>query len=451
MKPELGRTASYRGRGINSHDTTEYHHGVNVAQTRLLDGQGQVLFSGMRHGVISAFGINQDAVRHMSDQELAPMVKALLPEHLWTSTNHPVPNLTGALEAVRQDSRLVDTMRANANHNRARDTVLSTLLADSALAQRAFSGGAVALDILSISLLTPDNVRPLVSDASKNERQMMREQMQAWDSVKGEQSFLVADGTGRMRTIKVNVNPVACNYGVNAGAVGSASWLVGGWDNVEGINGKAIGELLGGDIASLATTGMPGGLIGERMQALEEQVRTDHEELQHAVQVGDELQADKARARLRLDEPRLAQARELARQIARIHQDGSYRSAGQEPYKMPTRLAVLAEMFGLKVLFNCKSGKDRTGELDAEIKHFKLQMGLSGKVPDHERTRSAAEIAQFHEVVTQSGNFEMQRLNTGYAGYKLKGVEALYRQFGGERKGDALTANFHGLSHLTAS
>ena len=117
---------------------------------------------------------------------------------------------------------------------------------------------------------------------------------------------------------------------------------------------------------------------------------------------------------------------------------------------MPTRLAVLAELLGVNVAFNCKSGKDRTGELDAEIKHFKLQMRLTGKVPDYKRTRTPEEARQFYQVVTNSGNFEMQSLNTGYRGYKLHGVPELFSQIGAQ-PGDELARHFHGLSGFTAS
>ena len=184
------------------------------------------------------------------------------------------------------------------------------------------------------------------------------------------------------------------------------------------------------------------------MNRLAQQNDIDRMTLQHMPEGQDK---ENLRAQLKNNETKLAHAQELTRQIAEIHNEGKQKIAGQEPYKMPTRLAVLAEMFGVKVMFNCKSGKDRTGELDAEIKHFKLQMGLTGQVPHYERTRSASEKAQFHEVVTHSGNFEMQRLNTGYAGYKLHGVNALFEQFGGQDKHDDITANFHGLSGYTKS
>lgn len=468
---------AYAGKGFNAHSSTEYTHAVNLAQTRLVDGQGQELFSGLRHGVISAFGINASEVSHMSDEELAPMVEALLPKAMWVRENERAllmmetlsnlgmadmpegpdapklgePSLQETLAAVRENPGLVDAMRREANLNRARETVLGTLLTDPALMERALSGQQVPVDILSISLLTPDNIRPTLKGPNENERLMVQDQIQAWKDVSGPQTFTVKDANGQDRVISVDVRPIACNYGVNAGGVGSASWLIGGWDNVAGINGEALGQLLGDDVNALADGGMPGGLIGQRMQDLEMQIQVGRDTLEILRSNGSDQLAAEVAAKLRANEDKLAQARELTQQIAQIQKDGSYRVAGTEPYKMPTRLAVLSEMFGLKVMFNCKSGKDRTGELDAEIKHFKLQMGLTGKVPHYERVRSGPEIAQFHEVVTHSGNFEMQRLNTGYAGYKLLGVDSLYRQFGGQSKNDDVTANYLGLSGYTKS
>ncbi len=467
---------AYEGKGFNAHSSTEYTHAVNLAQTKLTDGQGTVLFDGLRHGVISAFGINAGEIKHMSDEELAPMVETLLPKEMWVRENERLVNMMSTLDnigitaddgddrpqigeislketlaAVREDASLVDAMRREANFNRAHETVLATLLTDPQLMERALAGETVPVDILSISLLTPDNIRPMIKGAHENERQMVQDQMQAWQDVSGPQTFTVTDADGQAREITVDVRPVACNYGVNAGGVGSASWLAGGWDNVAGLNGEALGQLLGDDIESIANGGLPGGLIGQRMQDLELQIDADRENLTRWQGIGDQEMIAHFSAKLRLNEPKLAQARELTQQIAQIQQDGSYKIAGSEPYKMPTRLAVLAEMFDVKVMWNCKSGKDRTGELDAEIKHFKLQTGLTGKVPHYERTRSPSEIAQFHEVVTHSGNFEMQRLNTGYAGYKLLGVNSLYEQFGGQNKHDEVTANFLGLSGYTKS
>ena len=464
---------AYSGKGFNAHSATEYNHAVNLAQTRLVDGEGNELFNGLRHGVISAFGINLAEIRHMSDKDLGEMVETLLPKENWMRENEREyrlaqalsgsglidepeielggPSLNETLAVVRESADLVDIMRQNANLNRARETVLATVLTDPDLKQRALNGEEVPIDILSISLLTPDNIRPVVKGPNENERQMVNDQIKAWQGVKDTQTFQILNNDGELQQIKVKVNPIACNYGVNAGGVGGASWLAGGWDNVKGINATAISQLLGDDVEGMAQGGMPGGLIGERMQALERQVVIDSDALKRAKQGQDDEQIRLAGMSLQNSQGQLDQARELVRQIAEIQHEGSFSKAGKEPYKMPTRLAVLGEMFGLKVMFNCKSGKDRTGELDAEIKHFKLQMALTGKVPHYERVRSGPEITQFHEVLTHSGNFEMQRLNTGYAGYKLLGVDALYEQFGGQGKNDPLTANFLGLSSYTQS
>ncbi|THF57275.1 inositol phosphate phosphatase SopB [Pseudothauera rhizosphaerae] len=473
---------SYQGKGFNSHSSTEYEHSVNLAQTRLVDGQGKVMFSGMRHGVISAFGIVPKEVAKMGDEELGRMIQDLLPKEHWVKEGERLqqlndslqnlglgtvvegevsvgePSLGETIREVRNNPELVDIMRAQANKNRAMETVQSTLLTDETLLRAALDGETVRLDILSISLLTPDHVR---KGTNSNEQMMVKDQVKAWKDVSGIQTFQVRDPeTGQMKEVKVDVRPIPCNYGVNEGAVkgkfglSSSSSLgssVMGWNNVAGLNGEAIGKLLGTDMDGLLRGEVPGGLIGEGIHKLEGEVANDRGYLRLVDPDGTNEQYAPIRARLSSNETKLAQARELVQQIVHIHQDESYKVAGKEPYKMPTRLAVLGDMFGVKVMWNCKSGKDRTGELDAEIKHFRLQMALTGQVPHYERTRSPSEITQFHEVVTHSGNFEMQRLNTGFAGFKLKGVDEVYEQFGGVNKHDEISQNYLGLSGYTAS
>jgi hypothetical protein len=263
------------------------------------------------------------------------------------------------------------------------------------------------------------------------------------------------------------------NYGVNQGAVTGVAGVhteeVSGWHVSDTLNDAALHSLFGGNLTNIA--GSRAGVLGERIGQLESRHRTDLQSALFALQShntsvlrsgGRNPEAGNAR-RMALEaevkrlqsvpndtSTPLGSALELARQIGDIHREGAHRNAGSEPYKMPTRLAVLAGLLGVKVAFNCKSGKDRTGELDAEIKHFKLQMATTGKVPHYKRERTPEEIRHFHEVATNGGNFEMQQLNTGFTGYKLKGVGALYKQFGGTGK-DEFTSNFHGLSDLTAT
>jgi hypothetical protein len=120
----------------------------------------------------------------------------------------------------------------------------------------------------------------------------------------------------------------------------------------------------------------------------------------------------------------------LAKQIRGIWDSGSYMSEGQEPYKIVSRIAVLAHLIGDTPVWNCKSGKDRTGQLDVEAKFLAWQIAAHGSVPAPDRSRDKEEKAQLFQMVANSGNLEMQKLNTGFPGFKLGGVDSLQAQFG---------------------
>lgn len=85
---------------------------------------------------------------------------------------------------------------------------------------------------------------------------------------------------------------------------------------------------------------------------------------------------------------------------------------------MVKRLAVLANMVDGQVLYNCKSGKDRTGELDAEAKHLAALIAMDRDVPTPDREMNAEDARAFKEFALNAGNHEVQKLNTGVAGYK---------------------------------
>ena len=86
-----------------------------------------------------------------------------------------------------------------------------------------------------------------------------------------------------------------------------------------------------------------------------------------------------------------------------------------------------------KSAFNCKSGKDRTGMLDAEVKHLATTVALGGRVPVPDHEPDSREMGNRLDMALNSGNHEMQQLNTGYMGYKLKGVDSVYDAMGGKK------------------
>ncbi|WP_129781711.1 inositol phosphate phosphatase SopB [Peristeroidobacter soli] len=476
IKPApAARLPGYKGKGVNSHRSAEHLHSTNLAQTTLRDSAGHTLFSGVRHGVLSAYSITKDGLKSVPDHELERLMTDLLPEDQWTHDSNGQRDVAATLKKVRSEPALADAMRARANETRAKEVVAMTVAGDPELraaAMKAVTDGSEppTVNVLSLSLLTPDSFRKGVSS---NESLMVTDQVNAWGAVSGLQTIQIPDDQGNPVYVRVNVQPVPMNYGVNQGAVKGVAGVhtdeVAGWHVSDTLNDEALHTLFGADLSNIANS--RSGVLGERIGHLEERHQRDLDKARMALQRHNAAtlrssganpeEANEKRLALEAELKRIENApndpgtplgavRELARQIGEIHREGAHRQSDGEAYKMPTRLAVLADLLGVKVAFNCKSGKDRTGELDAEIKHFKLQMAATGTVPDYRRERSPEEIRHFHEVVTNSGNFEMQQLNTGFTGYKLKGVDALYRQFGGDGH-DELTASFHGLSEMTAS
>ena len=116
---------------------------------------------------------------------------------------------------------------------------------------------------------------------------------------------------------------------------------------------------------------------------------------------------------------------QAARDVKTIWENKDYRRGGGDPYKMVSRLALVSHLMGETPLFNCKSGKDRTGQLDAEVKFLATVADEQrGRIPSVDRNMEVWRSAR-SDFTLNTGNLEMQQLNTGLPGYKLKGVSGL--------------------------
>ena len=117
----------------------------------------------------------------------------------------------------------------------------------------------------------------------------------------------------------------------------------------------------------------------------------------------------------------------LGTQINSIYESGSHENAGHEPYKLAARVAVLSFLLGEDTAYNCKSGKDRTGALDMEIKSLAAKVSV-GEVPEPDLEPTNEDRVRKTTYALKTGNLEMQKYNTGLRGYKLFGVPALFEQ-----------------------
>ena len=435
----------YPSNGVNCSDRTQYKHVPNLAQTTLTNSSGEVLFSGFRHGVLDSYDIDAEYLASLPDADLRTMIADLLVREAPADGSREAL-VEEQLARIRSDPkaarRAAETMRGQASREMASEMAVAALAADPRKLRDALGGGTVDVALSSISLLTPDSLR---TSARSGERAMLNHQTEALRQLaeRNPVELRVRDDDGRLRTVMVNVQLRQFNFGVNAGAVGRTR--VGpvaipsqtpGWRNLMGwgfamernnpqlrqLFGEANAEELGGDVANR--------LADMRREAVERTEYLGQIEAMIAIQGsvrGGNLQRNAAtqRAELATLNKRIESLDSAARQAKAIWASNDYRQGGGDPFKMVSRLALVGHLMGETPLINCKSGKDRTGQLDAEVKFLATAADESGgRVPAPDESMEAWRPVR-NDFVFNTGNLEMQRLNTGLPGYKLKGVPGL--------------------------
>ena len=439
----------YPSNGVNCSDRTQYKHVPNLAQTTLTNSSGEVLFSGFRHGVLDSYDIDAEHLASLPDAALRTMITDLLARETPADGTREA-FVEEQLALIRSDpkaaQRAAETMRGQASREMASEMAVAALVADPGKLQDALDGDTVDVALSSISLLTPDSLRNLAGSARSDERTMLSHQTEALRQLaeRNPVELRVRDDDGALRTVKVNVQLRQFNFGVNAGAVGRAR--VGpvsipsqtpGWRNLMGwgfamernnpqmqrLFGEANADGLGGDVANR--------LFDMRYEAA--QMNEDLAEIETEIAIrgrpaGNEDLVENAamqRAELTTLNKRIESLDSAARQAKDIWASNDYRRGGGDPFKMVSRLALIGHLMGETPLFNCKSGKDRTGQLDAEVKFLATAADESGgRVPAPDESMEAWRPVR-NDFVFNTGNLEMQRLNTGLPGYKLKGVPGL--------------------------
>lgn len=432
----------YVSKGINCSDRLQYKHVPNLAHTQLTNENGDVLFSGLRHGVLDSYDLRASKIKALPDSALMPMISDLLykggikSEWLADYGNEfrdlldVDPRKEEIIDSVLTDirnnpartSQFASEMRTLASNNMAEELAVAAVVSDPAKLQDALDGKEVNVNLSSVSLLTPDYLRKKVKGASSDEQTMLSNQTKALQSLAEREQpveLTLRGDDGQLRTFKANIGVRTFNFGVNEGAVGKSggilpSTLPGwkqamGWGFAARQNDPALTRLLGEK-----TEGELGGDISRKLR-----------------DSGASGEDSAALAR-------------VAREVKDMWRDESFTSGDNDPYKMVSRLTLLGGLMGETPVFNCKSGKDRTGQLDAEVK-FLAAMNDKGAMPEPGTQLDDHSRMSRSNFTLNTGNLEMQRMNTGLPGYKLdwkgvpglanmvadKGLEPLYR--GGSR------------------
>jgi len=132
-----------------------------------------------------------------------------------------------------------------------------------------------------------------------------------------------------------------------------------------------------------------------------------------------------------LESPRqIAKVKQLWARIEEMRARRSWHSfsGSGTAYELPALVANLGFLLGAMVHYNCMSGKDRTGMADVEAKLLAYQMEARLKsesitlVPPYKAPFSEVEAEAMLKLILESGNLDIQQINTGVAGYKIRGA-----------------------------
>ena len=464
--------------GINSHCSTEVNH-VTTAATSSCTVNGEEVFGATRHGTLAPYGLDAAGIKAIPDAELGQTIQSLFGmaevENTiitaraadQTTTDTTVTSPIKKKDPLREEfiNELSNILLATENGQRDPQTMkerIQQLMTDPAL-QTALAGLVKANPVLgqllqrqgalnrarevfilemtrnpeflkqiakgeevlftSVGLLTPDNLRHQLHklfgfSASGDEKEMVAIQAQAWDDLRNEITAKRIEINGKAVIAEI----IDFNIGVNKGATILATNPIIG----EAVSGSEYANSRVNNESRIKLQTATTNRLAKMQTVLNEKIalRTSN----HPITKEELEKLDNEIKALSRD---IATIKELSDQIEGIWEDGSYLEAGNEPYKLASRVALLSHLLGGGTVFNCKSGKDRTGQLDAEVKFLAFQIRTSnGKVPMPDRNRTNLEKIQFATFIFfDKSRGRMQEFNTAYIGSKLFGQPNLYDNF----------------------
>ena len=114
----------------------------------------------------------------------------------------------------------------------------------------------------------------------------------------------------------------------------------------------------------------------------------------------------------------------LSKQCHDIFYSGTHYK-DNDVYKLTSRMSLLAHQIGMVSMYNCKSGKDRTGMQDAETKFLAMHFDEYESIPEPGKKLTPEQKKLFAQAVLHTGNLEVQSKNVGARGYKTEHVKSI--------------------------
>lgn len=301
---------------------------------------------------------------------------------------------------------------------------------------------SLSIFLSSVSLVTPDDFRAFF-EGNTSEKTMLQDQVDALYSLQKE-----IQETGRFeidgKKIPINLKVFAFNYGVNAGAVGKLGWAPGlklGLDFQNEMNQKSLEDLNKYYKDNLIDNPFSWfwksqKTVTEMQTALKtyfgkEETLNRYESLQPQMEEFNRLTND---------------MKSLMEDINKLNEHKDSYLEGGNQYEVGAKIIVLMNTLermgtlakaigvegvddGFAAAFNCMSGKDRSGLMDAMAKAMTTMQEEDGKIPTHTELVENKEFRdRFKELLIkyllEGGGLEITEINTDASGYKV-GPEAM--------------------------
>ena len=367
--------------GISTHNRVNYKNINSSFLTELSKvpkKEGEplpLLFQAIRHGVLVAYKIVPKKVKMLPMKMQKDMIKDLYLEF----NEGNIDNIVNDIKMENAKGAYVcKKMQMNASLNFTRELIINAIISQGKL-DEALNGETVNVTITSVALLSPY--------VSGGEAKMLDKQINAYEELSNhsdesgnkEIEIHIKDNIGNDVVIKVVPKIIYLNCGVNILYHQKIIFLEKFQKGVStNINGNAIVFL----------------------QSELNKFSIDNENYQLAT--------------------------DLMGHIMNIQTNQSKYS---NRYALPMCIVWLGFILGHTVSFNCKSGKDRTGILDALVKCYISYYDATNELltPDflHNYNDADAEIEghikkSIVNFLLHCGSFEVQGLVAGFRGYKIK-------------------------------
>lgn len=355
---------------------------------------GKVVSSSVRHAVISSLEVTSttpiligektqsiaEAISESSDNGKALLQKAF-PKDSEAKIETKLAILKKEGSSKAKEGLMNNMAQSISNQNKATDAVrlqmMNQLQNMSPDDQEAILSGEKQMDIkmVSLSLLTPYG----------HEKDMLAQQVQAMKDISGA-GAITLNINGVDTPINVNVQQACFNFGVNEG-----SDIARGTE--EALNVPSF--------ENFAT------MVKESLKNISENGTDDQ--------------------KLKLSENKDC--------IIKLMEDLTTRMPGfgtaEDPFDIPVKMAILSDLAGMGPMFNCKSGKDRTGQMDVQIKAVRaiLETQIKSKsvidlnaISIDKMKAHTPELETFQSTMRtmaqETSSKEIQAENTGLQGFK---------------------------------